>query len=174
MSIVTKKGDRGMTSLRCGPRVYKDDIRVEVCGALDEVSSFLGLAKNISGNRKTKKIALLVQKELVTVCAEIATPRPSAKKLKKRIKEYSVRVLEEEICDLENKRGIRMRSFSIPGKNVSSSALDIARAITRRAERRCVTMVKRGMINNDNIITYLNRLSDLLYLLARLNEKNKK
>ena len=174
MGIVTKRGDRGMTSLCFGPRVYKDDVRVEACGALDEVSSFLGLAKSISCDRNTKKIVSLVQKELITICAEIATPLPAIKKLKKRVKKYSVCALEKEICGLENKCMIKMRSFAVPGKNVSSSALDIARAITRRAERRCVTMARFGMINNDNIITYLNRLSDLLYLLARLNEKNKK
>ena len=73
MGIVTKKGDKGMTSLYCGTRVGKDDIRVEACGALDEVSSFLGLAKSATKDKKTKKIVNSIQKEIMDLCSEIAT-----------------------------------------------------------------------------------------------------
>ncbi len=159
-----------MTSLyRCG-RVMKDDIRIEACGAIDEVSSFLGMAKNIAKDAKTRRIVKSAQKELIILGSELAAAPHVAKALKKRIGKDSVCVLEKEIDDLENRRAIKMRSFCIPGKNTASSALDIARAITRRAERRCVTLVKKGMIKNRNILVYLNRLSDLLYLLARAQE----
>ena len=171
MSIVTKTGDKGDTSLYCGERVPKDDIRVEVCGALDEVSSFLGMAKNIAGDNKTKRIANYIQKELFILGAEIATAPGAAKRMTKRICADSVCILEKEIGCLENKYSIRMRSFCVPGANLPSSTLDIARAITRRAERRCVTLARKGMIKNNNILIYLNRLSDLLYLLARMHEK---
>ena len=173
MSIMTKTGDGGMTSLYCGGRVAKDNIRIEACGTLDEVSSFLGLAKSVAKDKKTRRIVCSVQKELVTLNAEIATTISSAKKLKNRIAKDSVCALEKEILCLEKSQAIKLRSFCIPGENMASSTLDIARAITRRAERRCFTMIKKSMITNGNITTYLNRLSDLLWLLARLNEKKK-
>lgn len=173
MSIVTKTGDGGITSLYCGKRVAKDSIRIETCGAIDEVSSFLGLAKNTARNRKTKNIADSIQKDLIIVGAEIAATPHAVKRLKKRINKDCLCALEEQIYDLENRRAISLKSFCIPGENMASSTLDIARAITRRAERRCVTMMKKGIINNKNITAYLNRLSDLLFLLARLNEKRR-
>ena len=173
MSIVTKKGDSGRTSLYCGRRVPKDDIRIDICGAIDEVSSFLGLAKNVTKNSRTRRAVNSIQKELIVFGSEIAAVPHSADRLKKRIGKDSVCVLEKEINDLENKHKIKIKSFCLPGDNMASSALDIARAITRRAERRCVTLHRQGMIKNNNITTYLNRLSDLLYLLARFNEKKK-
>ena len=173
MSIVTKTGDNGMTSLYCGRRVSKDHVRVEICGAIDEVSSFLGLAKNITKDINTKKIINFIQKKLIILASEIAMTPGAKSKLKKRIDKQSVRVLEKEISCLENKYAVRVKSFCLPGENMASGTLDIARAITRRAERRCVTMLKKSMVRNSNIITYLNRLSDLLYLLARFNEKKK-
>lgn len=173
MSIVTKTGDKGKTSLYCGKRVDKDDMRVEICGALDEASSFLGMARNASKDKNTKKIVHSIQKELIVLGAEVAMSVAGSDKIKKRIGKDSICVLEREIEDLESGRMIRMRSFCIPGKGSASSALDVARAITRRAERRSVTLFKNGILDNPNIIAYLNRLSDLLYLLARLNEKKR-
>lgn len=173
MGITTKTGDDGRTSLYCGNRVAKDDARIEACGALDEVVSFLGLAKSASKDKKTKSIMYSVQKELFILGAEVAGSKSSAGKLKKKIGKDSICVLEKEIDELENARLVKVRSFCIPGENTSSSALDIARAVTRRAERRSVTLLKKGMIKNRNIVVYLNRLSDLLYLLARLNERKK-
>lgn len=173
MKIATKTGDKGTTSLYCGKRVAKDDIRIEICGAIDEVSSFLGMARNASKDKNTKMVVRSIQKELIILGAEIATSASGADKIKKRIGADSVCVLEKEIDCLEGKRAVKMRSFCIPGKGAASSALDVARAITRRAERRSVTLLKKGMVKNPNIVTYLNRLSDLLYLLARSNEKKR-
>ena len=173
MSIVTKTGDKGKTSLYCGKRVSKDDIRVEICGALDEVTSFLGMARNASKDKGTKRIILLIQRELISLCAEVATSAAATGKIKKRVDAGSICLLEKEIDCLEGKCAVKIRSFCIPGKGSASSALDVARAVTRRAERRSVTLAKKGMIKNPNIIIYLNRLSDLLYLLARSNEKKR-
>lgn len=172
MSVVTKAGDRGITSLYCGTKVSKDDVRIEACGSLDEVSSFLGMAKSMSDNAKTKRVVALIQKQLPMLCTEIVTA-PGAKKLKRTICNRCVSGLEDIIDDLEKNCGIRTKCFSTPGANEVSGALDVARAITRRAERRCVTMLNKRLIENDCIIVYLNRLSDLLYLLARFNEKAK-
>ena len=171
MGIVTGRGDKGMTSLYCGAEVGKDDIRVEACGALDEVSSFLGMAKSSAKNSRTKSVANRVQKELIVLSSEISASPAATYRLRKKIGKGSVSMLEKEIDCLENKCGVRVKSFCLQGDNTVSGALDTARAITRRAERRCVTMTKKNMLKNRDIIAYLNRLSDLLYLLARFNEK---
>lgn len=173
MSIVTRTGDGGETSLYCGKRVSKDDMRVEICGALDEVSSFLGMARNASKDKTTKRIIYSIQKDLIPLGAEVATSAAGPYKIKKRIGKDSICVLEKEIEYLEGRRMIRIRSFCIPGKGAASSALDVARAVTRRAERESVTLLKKGRLKNPSIIVYLNRLSDLLYLLARSNEKRR-
>jgi cob(I)alamin adenosyltransferase len=151
--------------------VGKDDMRVEICGALDEVSSFLGMAKNASKDKNTKKIIHSIQKELVSLGAEMATSVAGLSKIRERVGADSICVLEKEIGRLEGKRAVKMNSFCIPGNGAASSALDVARAVTRRAERRSVTLLKKGMVKNPNIIAYLNRLSDLLYLLARSSEE---
>lgn len=173
VSIVTKKGDRGRTSLYCGTKVPKDDIRMEACGDLDEVSSFLGLAKSATKDSRTKSIISDIQKELVVLCSEVAVKKSNTNRSKKRVDAGSVCALEKEIDCMENKCGIKIRTFCLQGVNPASSALDVARAVTRRAERRCVTMARKNILKNRNIIIYLNRLSDLLYLLARFNEKRR-
>lgn len=171
MSIVTKSGDKGSTSLYCGKRVGKDDMRIEMCGALDELSSFLGMAKNASKDRKTKNIIHSIQKELIVLGTEVATSIAGSGKIKNRIGSGSVCVLEKEINCLESRCAVKMRSFCIPGKTMASSVLDVARAVARRAERGSVRLLKKGMVKNPDIVIFLNRLSDLLYLLARFNEK---
>lgn len=171
MGIATKTGDKGKTSLYCGKRVNKDNVRVELCGALDEVSSFLGMAKNASKDKNTKRAIHSIQKELIVLGAEVATSDAGSGKIKSKIGKGSICILEKEIDCLESKCVLKIRSFCIPGNGDASSALDVARAITRRAERRSVTLFKNGTLDNPNIITYLNRLSDLLYLLARSNEE---
>lgn len=173
MSIVTGTGDKGKTSLYCGTRVRKDDIRVEACGALDEVSSFLGMAKSLARGKKTKTIVDSIQKELIILCSELAATRAFCGRLKKRIGKNSVCAVEKEIRALEDACPVKIKSFCLPGRNTVSASFDIARAITRRAERRCVTMAGRKLLDNRNIIIYLNRLSDLLFLLARFNEKKR-
>jgi cob(I)alamin adenosyltransferase len=173
VGIVTKSGDKGKTSLYCGALVRKDDIRVEICGSLDEVSSFLGMAKSLAKDERTKSVTDRVQKGLIILSSEIATTAAAKDRLKKKIDKNSICVLEKEIDCLENRCNIKIKTFCIQGENPVSSALDIARSITRRAERRCVTMTEENMLKNRNIIVYLNRLSDLLYLLARFNEKKR-
>jgi len=166
-------GDNGSTSLYCGTKVMKDDLRIEACGALDEASSFLGMAKSLAKDRKTRAIINCAQKDLIILSSEIATASAAKNRLKKRIGKDSVCVLEKEIDCLENKYNIKFKSFCLQGDNSVSSAIDVARAVVRRAERRCVTMAKMKMLKNCDIIVYLNRLSDLLYLLARFNGKKR-
>lgn len=174
MSITTKKGDRGITSLCFGAPVSKDNIRLEACGTLDELNSFLGLAKSLIKQKKNKKLIESLQGDLFVIGAELATKRVSLAKLRKRIdKSYASR-LENAICELEKKKVIKGSCFCLPGANPASGTLDIARTIARRAERLIVTLKRRGKLHNDSILVYLNRLSDLLYLLARACGKNQR
>jgi cob(I)alamin adenosyltransferase len=170
MSIVTKRGDSGLTSLLCGSRVRKDDLRIEACGALDELNSFLGLSKSLSRYRAAKKIIDTAQRDLFVIGSEIASGKFSYR-LKKRIGQENIEALESTIERLEKDYKTKRLSFIIPGENSLSAIFDIARTVARRAERRTVTLKNKGMIKNKHIIIYLNRLSDLLYLLARSYEK---
>ena len=202
MSIVTKKGDKGRTSLLYGGMVSKDDPRVELNGALDELSSFLGMAKSLIKDKATKKNLEEIQKDLIVINAEIATLPKFLAKLKKRIGRGDVGGLEKDIKTLETKNPVRNLytprpeavltknvrisfghlafrpkgtsrglHFSLPGQNIVSSCLHVARTIARRAERRCVTLSKKDLIKNPSILVYLNRLSDFLYLVARRTEE---
>jgi len=170
MGIVTKKGDKGKTSLYQGKPVSKDHIRIEVCGTIDELSSYLGLAKSMIKNRKIGGIVESIQKDLFILCAEIVTEAKALGKLKKRIDSSFIDCLDKAILGLENKKGLGVRCFQLPGASPVSSVLDISRTIARRAERRIVTLVRKKLLSNKNILVYLNRLSDLLYLLARLSK----
>ena len=171
VSIVTKRGDKGETFL-CGlERVTKDDVRVEACGTLDELCSYLGMSKSIMKNVAGKKLIESIQKDLFVIGAQIATKPKLSNKLKRRMDESYVSKLEKAIGKIEHKRLFEGRCFHLPGENRLSALLDIARAVARRAERRIVTLDKKGLVKNRYIIIYLNRLSDLLYLLARCCEK---
>lgn len=167
MSITTKKGDRGKTSLCFGKMVDKDNLRVEIYGSLDELCSFLGLARSLIKNKKIKKMIELIQRDLFIMGAEIATETIDLPKLKKRMTNSSVEYLEKEISQLEPENKFKDCCFCLPGENVTSSYLDIARTITRRIERRTISLKKKKKLRNQHIIVYLNRLSDLLFLLAR-------
>ena len=171
MSIVTKKGDTGKTSLFFGGVVSKDNPRVELNGALDELSSFLGMAKSLIKDKAAKKSLEGVQKDLIVINAEIATLPKFLAKLKKRIDRRDVGRLEKGIKELETKSPAGNLYFSLPGQNLVSSCLHVARTIARRAERRCVTLSKKGLIKNPSMLAYLNRLSDFLYFVARKSEK---
>ena len=171
MSIVTKRGDSGKTSLLYGVRVSKDHPKVELNGALDELSSFLGMAKALIKDKTVQKVLQAIQKDLVFVSAEIATPLQFLKRLKKRMNSCHVASLEKNIAKLEAGQEAKNFCFSLPGQNLLSSCLDVSRTIARRAERRAVTLNKRKLLKNSSILVYLNRLSDLLYLLARRSEK---
>jgi len=167
MAITTKKGDNGSTHLYYGGRVLKDHVKVEACGDLDELCSFLGLSRSLLKDKAIKKIISSMQEDLFIICAELATSSKFINKLKTRIDKTYVLRLEQIIAGLEGKRILKKRTFYIPGDNLLSSSLDIARTVARRCERHVVTLKKKGLLSNKWIIIYLNRLSDLLYLLAR-------
>jgi len=166
MSVSTKKGDKGKTHLFTGESVSKDDPRIEACGATDELSSFLGLAKSKVRSKKNKDIITFIQKDLLLIGTELVTRPSCLKKLKKRVDLKRVFFVESNILKIEKKLKPKT-SFSITGSSELSSLLDICRSQARRLERRVVTLKRKKVLQNDNMVVYLNRLSDLLYLLAR-------
>ena len=172
-SPVTKTGDTGETGLLYGGRVPKSDPRVEAYGTVDEAVSAIGLARAMAVKPLSREISLATQKELFTISAELATDPKRYDKFKQHFKTVSAAMvigLEKSIARLERALNIPP-SFVVPGATPSSGAFDLARTIVRRAERRVVGLKLEGLMTNPEIVRYLNRLSDLLYELARYEAK---
>lgn len=171
MSITTKKGDKGKTSLLWGGRVSKDDARVDTYGMLDELCSYLGMSKSLIVDKKARELITSIQRDLFVIGAEIATGTRFIKRLRRRVSNLHIKRLEDNIERLEHKKPFKECCFYLPGENLLSSTLDVARTVARRVERRVVTLKRSGFIKNNYILIYLNRLSDLLYLMARGYER---
>ena len=169
--IYTKIGDKGSTQLGDGKMVNKDSLRVDAYGSVDEANATIGLSI-LRTNIKIKKILKIVQNDLFDLGADLCIPdKKDTQKLK--ITKDRVDYIEEKI-DNFNKELSSLNSFILPGGSESSTYLHIARTVTRRAERKIVALSKKEKINPVAII-YLNRLSDLLFVLARYtNNKGKK
>lgn len=173
MSIVTKTGDKGTTALMYGRRVMKCHPRIEACGAVDELNSSLGFARATAGHDADKEYLLSIQKELVNLMGELAV---AAEDLERYVKDgYSPVTpemtfrLETRIFELEAGHNF-YSGWAMPGANVHSAALDTARSVCRRAERSVAALQQEGQLRNNEVLVYLNRLSDLLWLLARMAE----
>jgi ATP:cob(I)alamin adenosyltransferase len=146
-------------------RLSKDDARIEACGALDELCSFLGWAKSLLKDVRVRRDIESVQKDLFVVGAQVASRRQAL-----RIGEDDVKRLDALFERLKKQKGVS-GYFCLPGDNPVSSSLDISRAVARRAERRLVTLSRRKMLKNRWVIAYLNRLSSVLYAMARAHER---
>jgi len=173
VSITTKGGDQGETGLLYGGRVSKDDSRTEAYGSLDEAISALGLARALEPDAARAERLLELQRELFIVGAELATGHGFRADLEKHfavVTEAMVEALHAEIRDLEARVPLPA-GFVIPGGSPSGAALDIARTLVRRAERRAVSMHRAGELENPEVLRYLNRCSDLLFMLAREAEQ---
>jgi cob(I)alamin adenosyltransferase len=171
-SITTRGGDAGETSLLYGGRVPKDDLHTEAYGALDEAISALGLARASSDDEAFASRLLALQRELFTVGAELATGQGSRHLLQKHFDVVSaemVDAMEAEVHDLEARVPLP-KAFVIPGGTVTGAAVDMARTFVRRAERRAVALRRAGELENPEVVRYLNRCSDLLFMLARQAE----
>ena len=167
--IYTKTGDDGTTGLLFGGRVLKDDLATEAYGTTDEAVAVLGLARSLCEDETTRGDILTLQRELFVVGADLATNPPKRSKLKPEVSlvtEKMVARLEQRIDDLVARRPLP-EAFIVPGANPGSAALDVARSVVRRAERQVVTMDRAKREVNPNVRRYLNRLSDLLFVLAR-------
>lgn len=174
MSIVTKTGDQGTTALMYQRRVPKVHPRVEACGTVDELNAALGLSRATAEQEAVRAHLLAVQKDLVGVMGELAT---TLEDYSRYVRDgYAVVTsdmtarLESVIHELEANQG-SAHGWATPGSTLHAAALDMARAVCRRAERRVCALQELGQLQNPELIVYLNRLSDLLWLLARLGER---
>src|SRR5438105_13902640 len=174
MSIVTKTGDQGETSLMYGRRVPKDDPRVDAYGSVDELTAALGLARAICDDKFVAEQILAAQKDLIDVMGELATlPEDRERYLKDGFKVTDTKMVDRVgavIVDLEKDKSLYPKDWVIPGANAVSAALDLARTICRRAERQIAALKEP----NREILRYLNRLSDLCWILARVTEAQKR
>ncbi len=179
MSIATKTGDSGETSLMYGRRVRKTDPRVEAYGCVDELNAALGMVRVTSDAGFIAGEILSVQKELIIIMGELATAREDLPRYTKDgfhlTTAEMVDRLTSLIDDLEKDKLLHYKGWAIPGSTLISASLDIARTTCRRAERRVATLAESDPSFNGEILRYLNRLSDLCWLLARYSEhlKNK-
>lgn len=171
MHVSTKKGDSGYTSLLRGERVSKDDLVIEAVGTLDEANSLLGLARASSKEKRIKWIILQVQKHLFIIGAELSVPKGHGNPPQETICQDDVKWLEKLVEDFEEFLALPP-GFVDFGQGKDASQMDVARTSIRKAERIAVKMKRRDMINNPYILEYLNRLSDLIFLLACFEEKS--
>ncbi len=173
MSIVTKTGDQGTTALMYNRRVSKAHPRVEACGAVDELNAALGMARAAAGADFLRDSLLPVQKDLVALMGELATGTEDLSRYLRdgypRLTAQATGRLDELIAQLEAESSF-LHGWAMPGANPPSAALELARTICRRAERRACSLQEGNQLENPEIIVYLNRLSDLLWLLARWAE----
>ncbi|HST30752.1 MAG TPA: cob(I)yrinic acid a,c-diamide adenosyltransferase [Chthoniobacterales bacterium] len=173
MSIVTKTGDQGETSLMYGRRVPKNDSRVEAYGAVDEMTAALGLARAICDDKFVVDQIFAVQKDLINVMGELSTLPEDRKRYANAgflvVDAKMVDRVHAVIVDLEKDKSLFPKDWVIPGNNSVSAALDLARTICRRAERH-VAILKDP---NPEILRYLNRLSDFCWIFARFTEAAK-
>ncbi len=168
MSISTKRGDGGQTGLAGGIRVSKTHPRVECYGTVDELNSNIGFARSICQDADVAEKLKAIQRELYKIGSAIATP-PESKKTPPEITPAMVDALEAEVHRIEAEPGL-IADWTMPGGAPDSAAIDVARTVCRRAERLAAGLMEDGVITNPSILAYINRLSDLLWLFARLIE----
>jgi cob(I)alamin adenosyltransferase len=170
MSIVTKTGDSGTTGLMYGRRVPKNHPRVEACGTIDELNTALGLARAMTEHDFVRDNLFWIQKSLVDLMGEVGVLTDD---LPRYVKDGFLLVTPEMTAQLEKlvkeieAQNVSFKGWATPGATKNSAALDMARTICRRAERRVCDLKESGELKNAEIIIYLNRLSDLLWLFAR-------
>jgi len=163
----TGQGDTGYTDLLTGERVPKDDPRIEALGTLDEATSALGLARASTEQQRTREVIYAAQRQLYRLMAELAMPPDHPQT--PHVTAQDMQELDEALRALQAEVEIPSR-FTIPGACRSAAAVDLARAIVRRAERALVVLSRRGLLPNPQLLAYLNRLSLLLYVLARYED----
>ncbi len=169
MPIYTRTGDKGTTSLFSGKRVSKDSLVMQVIGSMDELNAVLGLASTRVKNRKVKEEIDKIQNDLFVIGATFANPKSSLSiDSKARTKDFEI------LIDSMTKKLPRLFNFILPGGAEAGATLHLARTVCRRAERQIVTLSKKEKVNS-SVLIYINRLSDLLFTMARfINLQNKK
>ena len=169
-SIATRTGDAGATSLLYGQRVPKDHPLIEAVGALDELNAALGLAKAAHRARKPRAGLEHIQRDLVALMGEVVCAEPDASRHARsrfaRVDDAALARLDAAVAAIEARQP-KFDGWATPGANPRAAALDLARTVARRAERRLVGLRRHGRRLRPLLLRYLNRLSDLLWLLAR-------
>ena len=168
MSIATKTGDKGKTALIGGERVSKADLRVESYGTIDELGAAMGFARSICENEEINELTKSIQRDLFLVAGSVANPN-FTEAPKPYVTPEMIERLTAEVHRIEKIEGI-LSDWSLPGDVASAAAFDVARTICRRAERLVVRLQETGETVDAQVITYLNRLSDLLWLIGRFLE----
>lgn len=171
--VYTKFGDKGETSLLYGGRVSKNSPHTEAYGITDEAVSAMGLARAMSGDQRVKDLLRGLQSELFTVAAELATDPDKYELFQQHFQPVTpamVENLEQAIDSLEQDMEMP-KVFILPGGSAASAAIDLARCVIRTAERRVVAMAEGGLLTNELLLTYLNRLGDLLFVVARYEDR---
>jgi cob(I)alamin adenosyltransferase len=176
MSIVTKTGDKGETSLMYGRRVAKADPRVDAYGCIDELTAALGLARSFSTDKFVSDEILAAQKDLIVVMGELATAPADRERYVNDGFDITTAEMVDRITavilELEKDKSLYPKDWVIPGGTTLSAALDFARVTCRRAERHIAPFTVGEKDFNSEILRYLNRLSDLCWVMARYAEKN--
>ena len=162
-------GDEGYTDLMGPERVAKYDLRPETYGTIDEATSALGLARALSTQQRVKDVLRHVQHDLYLLMAEVATPTAQLEKLPYRMTVEQADWLDNTIAELQSEIELP-KKFVLPGATAASGAIDLGRAIVRRAERHAVRLIHEGRMPQGQVLRYLNRLSSLLFILARYEE----
>ena len=169
--VTTRTGDGGETSLFSKDRVRKTDPRVVALGDLDEAQSAIGMARAMAPRSSLGRELLELQRGLYVAMSEVATPRLDLARLPQRIDAAAVARLDRALEAV--RKGIRVEGrFVIPGETPIGAAVDYARTVTRRAERSVVALVDAGLVDADPLLPWLNRASDLLFVLARASERS--
>lgn len=169
MSIATKHGDKGDTGLIGGARVSKADVRVEAYGTVDELGAALGFARSVCEDAEVRELARAIQRELFTVAGAIASPAGGRESETTYVTREMVEALTRHVERIEATEGI-LADWSLPGDHTAAAAFDVARTVCRRAERCVVRLAETGAEVNAHVVPYLNRLSDLIWLMGRLLE----
>lgn len=167
--VTTKTGDSGYTGLLGGERVPKWDPRPDTFGTLDEATSALGLARATATEADVRETVHDLQRDLYLLMAELATPPENAGRLGYQITAAHVAKVEQQLAAFKARVEIG-NVFIIPGGSVAGAALDLARTIVRRGERAAAKLFHDGAIANAEVLRYLNRVSDLIFVLARFEE----
>jgi cob(I)alamin adenosyltransferase len=165
--IYTKTGDKGKTSLIGGTKVFKNDIRIETYGTVDELNSYIGLVIDYTPDEEQRSVLKQVQDRLFVIGAALACdPDKETGMHIPDLNEADVLLLEKEIDNMNEKLPV-MKHFILPGGHAAVSSTHVARCVCRRAERLCVNMQQHNLFIASLLIKYLNRLSDYLFVLAR-------
>ncbi len=168
-SIATRNGDGGQTKLIYGAPISKADLQVEAYGTIDELNSFLGLARSLCEMESISQELEQLQRETFVVGAELATPLEEQAKLKTRVDQTLIARLDEIVARLEEMPGV-FGDWALPGATQCGAAIDVARSVARRAERCAVRWHQNGGNLSAELLRYLNRVSDVLWLLGRQYE----